>query len=873
MKQFFSVLFSFVFVSGLSFAQDAYDKAGVQTTPVVPIITNDPQYEAPAAVLYDNGPLVNAPGGGFGGADASVLQTALTLTLYGFGHQVVNSNSIADDFTVTDDGWLIDQMQFFAYQTGSTTTSTINDVRVQIWNGDPTAGGTVIWGDLTTNRLVSSTFSNIYRSIDTDPFANSRPVMVQTVNIGTGLAPGTYWVQWMTSGTLTSGPWVPPITINGQTTTGNGKQNLAGTWQNAMDGTFQQGIPFILLGTAIIPAITVTSPNGGENWYVGSMQNITWTSDYVANVRIYYSTDNGVNWILVANSEPSDSSYSWLIPNTPSTECKVRIRNVVSALEDLSDNVFTIYNITTPVLVAPANNSTEIPTNPELVWQSATGAETYRIHGSLSSDFSTATFEIGSLTGTSFSVSGLAENTKYFWRVRGESGAITGSWSDVWSFTTKSTINLNYTITFPSRDYAKDYKDTDYKILGLPGNGNIDVGSLFTGTQGTDWQVYWDNGDTLDYYIKYGGSNIFRFTTGKAYWIVKKGNLNININVTAVSLNTAGIVEIPLINGWTLITNPFNRPVQWSDVLNLNGLVSNTLLNSFNPGWATSTTLQPSVGYLFNNSTGLATLKIGYPIGGGDKPLPKEAGQFVWSVKINLSCDELIDHTTSFGVSKDASERIDKFDHKKPRAIGDIPIAYFYHPDWDDGYEFFATDFRPEFEDEQTWDVNVSSEVGKSVNLTFSGMDEISDQMEIYLVDRDRAKFINLRQESEYEFTSVKKKSEFQILVGKPELINSKLNGLLPTEFELGNNFPNPFNPTTTIPLSVPQTADIKLVIYNILGQEVRVLFDGTIEPGKYWYPWDGRDNMGQAVPSGIYLYNFFSSTGINLSKKMVLIK
>ncbi len=212
----------------------------------------EPQYEAPVAVLYDNGPLANAPGGGFGGADASVLQTALTLTLYGFGHQIASNNSMGDDFTVpAGGGWQVDQMQFFAYQTGSTTTSTMNDIRVQIWNGDPTAGGTVIWGDLTTNRLASSTFSNIYRSIDTSPLDSNRPIMVQTATIGTTLAPGTYWVQWMTGGTLASGPWAPPITITGTTTTGNGKQNLAGVWGNALDGTFPQGLPFIVIGSVV----------------------------------------------------------------------------------------------------------------------------------------------------------------------------------------------------------------------------------------------------------------------------------------------------------------------------------------------------------------------------------------------------------------------------------------------------------------------------------------------------------------------------------------------------------------------------------------------------------------------------------------------
>ena len=94
-------------------------------------------FAAQAAVLYDNGPLVTHPGGGAGGADASALQTALGMTTYGFGHQVTANNRVADDFTVPAGGWSIDDIVFFAYQTGSGQTSTITSVNYRIWDGVP----------------------------------------------------------------------------------------------------------------------------------------------------------------------------------------------------------------------------------------------------------------------------------------------------------------------------------------------------------------------------------------------------------------------------------------------------------------------------------------------------------------------------------------------------------------------------------------------------------------------------------------------------------------------------------------------------------------------------------------------------------------
>ncbi len=211
-------------------------------------------WRAPDVVLYDNGPLVNFPGGGAGGADESRLQSAsLGMSTLGFGHQVLNNNWVADDFTVSDaGGWTVDSATFFAYQTNSTTASTMTNVNWILYNGDPSSGGTVITSG---SGLQSTAWANMYRTTETTIGVTNRPIMATTVNMGgLPLAAGTYWLAWQTDGTLASGPWAPPITINGQATTGNGLQSLGGTaaWAPALDsgtGTPRQGFPFILEGT------------------------------------------------------------------------------------------------------------------------------------------------------------------------------------------------------------------------------------------------------------------------------------------------------------------------------------------------------------------------------------------------------------------------------------------------------------------------------------------------------------------------------------------------------------------------------------------------------------------------------------------------
>jgi hypothetical protein len=209
-------------------------------------------YTSGATVLYDNGPLVTNPGAGFGGANASAVQTSLGLGTYGFGHAVSTGYRVADNFTVTAPcGWDVESFTFFGYQTGSTTTSTLNAVNYRIWNGAPGAvGSNVLFGDTTTNRLTSSTFSNIYRVLDTDLAGSTRPVMSNTVRAGFHLAPGTYWADWQSGGTLASGPWAPQISFSGTITTGDALQfNPAGaTWGPVIDGGTgaQQGLPFVI---------------------------------------------------------------------------------------------------------------------------------------------------------------------------------------------------------------------------------------------------------------------------------------------------------------------------------------------------------------------------------------------------------------------------------------------------------------------------------------------------------------------------------------------------------------------------------------------------------------------------------------------------
>ncbi|MBI9039617.1 MAG: carboxypeptidase regulatory-like domain-containing protein [Bacteroidales bacterium] len=139
---------------------------------------------------------------------------------------------------------------------------------------------------------------------------------------------------------------------------GNAQQNTNWTIKNLDDGIYYWSVQAIdnafagsqfaieqsfIIGT--LPTITVTQPNGGEIWYVGSNQVIEWTSNGVENVKIEYSHNDGIDWIeIIASTSAVDGNYEWEVPNIPSEQCLIRITDVSNeSVNDISDDVFTIY--------------------------------------------------------------------------------------------------------------------------------------------------------------------------------------------------------------------------------------------------------------------------------------------------------------------------------------------------------------------------------------------------------------------------------------------------------------------------------------------------------------------------------------------------
>jgi Zn-dependent metalloprotease len=118
-----------------------------------------------------------------------------------------------------------------------------------------------------------------------------------------------------------------------------------------------------------------------------------------------------------------------------------------------------------------------------------------------------------------------------------------------------------------------------------------------------------------------------------------------------------------------------------------------------------------------------------------------------------------------------------------------------------------------------------------------------------------------------------------QLLAGQPgsDVVGADSDPVDPnatklSTFEVLGNFPNPFNPTTTLRFNLPNTEHVKVTIYNVNGQLVKTLYDGEMNAGLQKLEWDATNQTGQVVPSGIYLYRIQAGNQA-ITKKMMFIK
>lgn len=412
-----------------------------------------------------------------------------------------------------------------------------------------------------------------------------------------------------------------------------------------------------------------------------------------------------------------------------------------------------------------------------------------------------------------------------------------------------SLISIHKVIKFGDIQETKNYK-----MVGIPGDSAITLESrFFRGRPIEDWIAFADLGDQLFLPFNTTTKDEFVFRPGKAFWILSKFPLRIttqlgdSLRISPVKLNEGEAYSIQLNEGWNLISNPFNKIIDWVDVQRFNGIADN-IYNFINGAYPDRVGLfEPFLGYYFYNRLDLDSLMIPFydvaiDVGkslhknnGADKELVVQA--FTKSADTTMVRAVLSPH---------ANMTLDDLDQFSPPSyFQDLQVS-FVNTSLETDYKLLKTEARP-YAEGNMYSLSIVSNYNESVTLQFDGMDNFMGE-HIFFYDPGIKKYYDVSENNEITIQHPTKDAHYKVLLGSTEFISEQLDYLVIDGFELHQNFPNPFNPTTTIHYTLSERSRVSVSIYNTLGEVIHTKSFGELSQGYHSYVWNAGNN-----PNGIY--------------------
>jgi hypothetical protein len=676
--------------------------------------------------------------------------------------------------------------------------------------------------------------------------------------------------------------------------------------------------------TIINNSITVTSPNGGENWLIGSSNTITWTDDMSGEVKIDLFKA-GVLDTTIAVSVPSSGSFEWNFADAlPGIDYQIKITSVDQpALFDFSDNNFTLFSGNITVSSPNGGESWLAGSSQTIFWDDNIDGDVFielykgnpdsavsLISGPTASDGAKnwdLPFDISS--GDDYQVKIISvENPDIFY----------------FSDNNFSIEGFAITITSPNGGEVW-YVDQDYNITWTDNlTGNVEIQLFKAGL----FHSVIDASDPSDGIKTWSIPAALETGTDYSIRIASIDNSNIfDFSDSTFTLAHNIIVESP--NGGENWQAGSTQTITWSDnlvgnvrlELHKNGSKYSDIINSA-PSTGTYTWVIPAdtdadVAYKVKVVSAEDTSVYDYSdnnfeIFAGSITLASPNGGEIWqagttysitwtsdiseNVKIELYKGGSLHSTIAASTSNDGSFNWDDMsftiesgsDYQvKITSISNANTFDFSDGDFTIiGNEITVTSPNggetwiigdPYF---ITWDDNIVGNVeillfkSNTVVLVIDSNDP-SDGTKTWTIPATvnpgsdyKIKIASLDESSIFDFSD----AEFTITDVVPSVEN--ISNEIPDIFTLYQNYPNPFNPQTKIEFGIPEESTVSLKIYDLTGQEVDVVLDNeNLYAGKFRFDFDAS-----YLPSGIYFYVLIaksntSDLSIKETKKMILMK
>jgi len=364
-------------------------------------------------------------------------------------------------------------------------------------------------------------------------------------------------------------------------------------------------------------------------------------------------------------------------------------------------------------------------------------------------------------------------------------------------------------------------EETEYAFTNLPGWNMV---GLSVGVEDENVSIIFPEAINETLY-SFDGSYILEenLVNGQGYWLRFD-----NAGSTTISGTPINELTISLSEGWNMISG-ISFPVSVDFIIDPSGLIIPGTVYGFNGSYFSESTIETGYGYWLRSvSDGEITLSES---GNSRKMVRVHLPESANTLRVN-------GQTLYFGVDIPYHDRLSYSLPPKPPA-GAFDIRF--EGDW--------------------------KYTGESGTMELMANSDYVN-MEYFIHDDGIWELIGSKNSSIYNLTG----SGTLIIPGNSTEFYLRKVPSLPSQYSLLQNYPNPFNPVTFITYTIPELSYINIFIYNLAGQEINGLVSEIKAPGQYSISWDGTDNLGIPVASGVYFYSFHGNRFSDM-KKMILMK
>jgi pimeloyl-ACP methyl ester carboxylesterase len=472
---------------------------------------------------------------------------------------------------------------------------------------------------------------------------------------------------------------------------------------------------------------------------------------------------------------------------------------------------------------------------------------------------------------TSYTDSEIQGGQTYYYRVTAVgTGGVESSFTEGTSvFTYPSSLSLDI-----QRSFGNPSSEEGYRLVALPGATDQSLETVLGGEAGADWQAYWDDGSSQDYFQKYDESETFSFRPGRGFWVLKRSDWTVQQSVETVPLGEGERASISLHEGWNIIANPFGRDVAWSQVGTANS-DSLRALWRFDGSFAEADTFRSATSgeaFYFLNDTGLDSLSIPYPGGSGSEKTESKTKAEKEESPLALTAQpenaKAPTSTVRIGVDEEASSGLDRLDQPAPPGqFSPVRLRLEIPGEAPTRQKLLMTERRPpptQPDGGHTFQLQLQAGTEGPVQVRASDLG-MADGSEVELLRPSTGQSYDLKAKKAVTIENVDS-TALQLAVGSAAYVQNQVEKVVPDKVTL-TSYPNPMQEQATLEYTLPEAEEVRLTVYDVLGRRVAVLEKGRVRAGRHQVQLEGN-----RLSSGVY-FGRLQAGGQTRTQKITVVR